>query len=97
MKKFLSILLSLVAILALAACGATETPEEKNEKQFKEYLAANDALTVEEFDALVTESEALEVPTDLFTNIKVDNIHLYGSYVTSEGSTDIEAYLWQNE
>ncbi len=94
MKKILLILLALVAVMALAACG--ETPEEKDQKQFKEYLAANDALTVEEFDSLVTESEAASIPTDLFTNIKVENIHVAISNET-DSTTNIDAYIWQTE
>ena len=91
MKKILSFIFVFIAVLTLAACAPKETPEEVNEKQFKDYLQANDALTVEEFDAMFAESEFPELPADLFTNINVENL-----FIETYGDTNSDYYIWQN-
>lgn len=95
MRKLLSALLMVFAVLALASCG--ETAEEKNQKAFKDYLAANDALTVEEFDALASQFDDAELPVDLFTSAQIEKMHI--AYTVEEDGYDDSAdyYLWQNE
>lgn len=100
MRKILTILLVLISMLTLAACG--ETPEQKNEKQFKEFLAANDALTVEEFDALATQGD-VELPADLFTNADIAKLHIEAVMGEDDPNSSYESviseniYVWQNE
>ena len=90
MKKLLSFIFVFIALLTLASCG--ETPEQKNEKQFKEYLQANDAMTVDEFDALFVQDESVVMPEDLFTNLTVENIR-----IDVAGAGMPSYYIWQNK
>lgn len=94
MKKILSFILVFTAVFTLLGCNLDQT---SNEKAFKEYLQANKALTVEELDALVTDSEVADMPVDLFTNLKLENIFIDGNYKVENQLEETDIYLWQNE
>lgn len=94
MKKILSFILVFTAVFTLLGCNLGQT---SNEKAFKEYLQANKALTVEELDALVTDSEVADMPVDLFTNLKLENIFIDGNYKVENQLEETDIYLWQNE
>lgn len=94
MKKILSFILVFTAVFTLLGCNLDQT---SNEKAFKEYLQANKALTVEELDALVTDSEVADMPVDLFTNLKLENIFIDGNYKVKNQLEETDIYLWQNE
>lgn len=94
MKKILSFILVFTAVFTLLGCNLDQI---SNEKAFKEYLQANKALTVEELDALVTDSEVADMPVDLFTNLKLENIYIDGNYKVENQLEETDIYLWQNE
>lgn len=94
MKKNLSFILVFTAVFTLLGCNLDQT---SNEKAFKEYLQANKALTVEELDTLVTDSEVADMPVDLFTNLKLENIFIDGNYKVENQLEETDIYLWQNE
>lgn len=103
MKKILSILFTLVLFLSLAACAGgsnktpEETPEEKSERAFSEYMAANDGMTVEEFDEAFAEASNVEMPADLFTTLKLENISVDATATTQDGTQNVNLFAWQTE
>lgn len=98
MKKLLTLLLTMVAVFALVSCGGDDNEEEKR-MTFEDYLAQNDAMTVEEFDEEFTPEEKVEIPADLPSNLSLYNTHIdIKQDNLDEESEDNSAYmyLWQN-
>lgn len=97
MKKLLTLLLMMVAVFGLASCGGDD--EEEQRMTFKQYLAQNDAMTVEEFDKEFTPEESVKIPADLPSQVSVYNtqVSITGDY-KDEQRADHSAYmyLWQD-
>lgn len=97
MKKILSFILCFVVLFALAGClGDNDAELKASETAFNSYLADNKMITVEEIDAIVTENEMPEIPTDFFSNIALKNLSATGKVKTSNGEENVSLYVWQN-
>lgn len=95
MKKILAFILSFLLVFALTSCG--EDKAEENEKAFKQYLSENGTVTVEEIDSAFS-TEEYELPSDFFTNVKVDNTVIDVTMTQpDESSQNAQLYVWQNE
>lgn len=97
MKRIFGLLLVLFALFGLTACG---DKEEDHGASFNEYLNEHGTLTVEKLDSAFTEFEQAspeELPSDFFTKLKLDNIHMAAEMESLVNKKVENVYVWQNE